>query len=162
METKTPASADTATVQLQALGAQIRAHRKALRISATAAAEAAGLSRVTLHRIENGGRTVTMGAYANVLAALGMAFHASAAGTTEGADSSVRKGWIPARIALAEYPQLKSLAWHVHGTSTLTPNEALDIYERNARHLDMKVMPDNEQDLLEALRQAFTNAQPHV
>ncbi len=46
---------DTATQiagALPALGAGIRARRKQLRVSATAAAEAAGLSRVTLHRIE--------------------------------------------------------------------------------------------------------------
>jgi len=35
--------------------------RKALRVSATVAAEAAGMSRVTLHRIEKGEPSVTMG-----------------------------------------------------------------------------------------------------
>jgi len=49
--------------KLIAMGKRIHAHRKALRISATTAAEAAGMSHVTLHRIENGEPSVTMGAY---------------------------------------------------------------------------------------------------
>lgn len=59
-------------------------------------------------------------------------------------------------IRLNDYPQLKALAWQVHGTDTLTPAEALDIYERNARHLEVEAMPAHEQALLAALRAAFT------
>ena len=47
----------TVLTRLQELGAQIRARRKALGVSATAAAESAGMSRVTLHRIEKGAPT---------------------------------------------------------------------------------------------------------
>ena len=61
-----------------------------------------------------------------------------------------------ARVALADYPQLRALAWQVHGTDTLTPAEALGIYERNARHLDMQAMSDDEQALLAALRMALS------
>jgi transcriptional regulator with XRE-family HTH domain len=57
------------------LGAQLRALRKALKVNVTVAAEAAGISRVTLHRIEKGEPSVTMGAWANVAAALGMRFN---------------------------------------------------------------------------------------
>ena len=60
--------------------------------------------------------------------------------------------WIPVRVRLADYPQLKALAWQVHGTDTLTPVEALGIYERNARHLDMAAMSSAEQALLLALQ----------
>lgn len=148
-----PLPAETTTAQLQALGAQIRMQRKALRVSATAAAEAAGISRVTLHRVEKGEPSVTMGAWGNVLAALGMELQAQpvqdGTGTTSLKD---RTGWIPARVRLADYPQLQSLAWQVHGTDTLTPVEALDIYERNARHLDLPAMSADEQALLDALR----------
>lgn len=144
--------------QLQALGAQIRSQRKALRLNATVTAEAAGVSRVTLHRIEKGEPSVTMGAWCNALAALGMVLQARSAadGRTSTAQPPDRAGWIPARVALADYPQLRALAWQVHGTDTLTPFEALDIYERNARHLDLPTMSAEEQALLQALRLALS------
>jgi len=51
---------DTATRNnLTLLGGKIRLHRKALKVTATATAEAAGLSRVTLHRIEKGEPSVS-------------------------------------------------------------------------------------------------------
>jgi hypothetical protein len=56
------------------------------------------------------------------------------------------------RVRLAEYPQLKALAWQIHGTDTLSPMEALGIYERNARHLDTAAMSTAEQALWQALR----------
>ena len=153
MPSPAPIVPEQCTAQLQALGEQIRARRKALRLSATVTAEAAGLSRVTLHRIEKGEPSVTMGAYLNAVAALGLEFHITAPNDKAGpvAEAS-RKGWIPARIRLADYPQLQALAWHVHGTEALTPSEALGIYERNWRHLDVQAMAPAEQDLVEALR----------
>jgi hypothetical protein len=62
-----------------------------------------------------------------------------------------RHGWIPARIKLADYPQLKQLAWQVHGTDELTPREALGIYQRNWRHLDESLLTQREKELIEAL-----------
>ena len=142
--------------KLELLGRQIRTHRKTLRVSATTTAEAAGMSRVTLHRIERGEPAVTMGAYLSAMAALGLDF-----GTlpphnpTAEAGDDHRKGWIPVRIHLSDYPQLKQLAWQIHGTDELTPVEALDIYERNGRHLDFAAMKPGERHLIEALRLAF-------
>jgi len=128
MPARTPIIAMMAANKLIAMGKQIRAHRKALRISATTAAEAARMSRVTLYRIENGEPSATMGAYLNAMAALNMDFGiikpAESAANALNAD---REGWIPARIHLADYPQLKQLAWQVHGTDELTPAEALSI-----------------------------------
>ncbi|RYF34183.1 MAG: XRE family transcriptional regulator, partial [Comamonadaceae bacterium] len=72
MPSKAPVLQPTASVVLGGLGASIRQRRKALRVSAGNAAEAAGMSRVTLHRIERGEASVTMGAYANAMAALGV------------------------------------------------------------------------------------------
>lgn len=142
--------ASTITDKLIALGGQIRAHRKALRISATAAAEAAGMSRVTLHRIEKGEPSVTMGAYLSAMAVLNMDFGViESAANTPNAD---RTGWIPARIDLADYPQLRQLAWQVHGGGELTPTEALSIYERNWRHVDVQALEPREQQLIDALR----------
>ena len=163
MPAKPPAIGTAVTERITALAQQIRAHRKALRVSATAAAEAAGMSRVTLHRIEKGEPSVTMGAYLNAVAALGLEFHITAPNDKAGpvAEAS-RKGWIPARIRLADYPQLQALAWHVHGTEALTPSEALGIYERNWRHLDVQAMAPAEQDLVEALRLGLGAAKSDV
>ena len=119
------------------------------------------MSRVTLHRIERGEPSVTIGAYLNALAVLGLDFEilAPAADEREKAD---RKGWIPARIRLDEYPQLKQLAWQVQ-IDTLTPAEALSIYTRNKRHIDERAMDERERDLLKALHLALDPPDgPHV
>ena len=59
MPAATPPVADPVAVKLAAIGRRIRAHRKQLGINGTTAAEAAGMSRVTLHRIERGEPSVT-------------------------------------------------------------------------------------------------------
>lgn len=153
MPARTPVIANLTVDMLIALGKQIRAHRKALRISATTAAEAAGMSRVTLYRIECGEPSVTMGAYCNAMLALGMNF--GIIKSTELASAVLNEGredWIPSRIHLSDYPQLKQLAWQVHGTDELTPMEALSIYERNWRHVDEEALEPRERQLVEALR----------
>lgn len=157
MPAKPPLPTTQSAAQLQALGAQLRARRKALRVSSTAAAEAAGMSRVTLHRIEKGEPSVAAGAWANAMAALGMSLVALNADEAHATHSDDGNGpdlpnWIPVRVRLADYPQLKALAWQVHGTDALTPIEALGIYERNARHLDTAAMSPAEQALLLALQ----------
>jgi transcriptional regulator with XRE-family HTH domain len=151
MPARPPVITSTTAKKLESLGQRIRVHRKALHVSATVAAEAASMSRVTLHRIEHGEPSVTMGAYLNAIAALGLDFGIV---TTDRRDDN-RKGWIPARIRLPDYPQLKQLAWQVHGIDELTPVEALGIYERNWRHLDFAVMEPRERDLIDALRLAL-------
>ena len=156
MPAKSPHASLATADNLSAIGAQIRAQRKALHISATVAAEAAGMSRITLHRIENGEPSVTMGAYLNALAALGMALSINPPNApAHQLDDEARRGWLPARIRLADYPQLKLLAWQLKGTDTLTPQEALGIYERNWRHLDMPALIPHEQDLIDTLQQVF-------
>lgn len=155
MKAEIPPELDPGTTQLQALGQQLRTRRKALRVSSTAAAEAAGMSRVTLHRIEKGEPSVAGGAWAHAMAALGMTLLARNAEGTEPAGASASPPdlaeWIPVRVRLADYPQLKALAWQVHGTDTISPLEALSIYERNARHLEKAAMSPAEQALLRAL-----------
>lgn len=156
MPAKSPPLASPVADQLATLGARIRAHRKALRVSATALAEAAGMSRVSVHRIEQGEPSVTMGAYLNVLAALGMTFSATeTAAASEQNAVDERAGWLPVRIRLADYPQLKQLAWQLQGTDELTPREAQGIYQRNWRHLDEAELAQHERNLIDALRQVF-------
>jgi len=162
MPASTPVVAEDAAAKLDALGQQIRAHRKALRVSATAAAQAAGMSRVTWHRIESGEASVTMGAYVSAIAALGLDFGILAPPAAASAEPSGAGGWIPVRIKLADYPQLKRLAWQVQGTDELSLAEALGIYERNWRHVDLQALEPRERQLVEALRQALGESRPDV
>jgi transcriptional regulator with XRE-family HTH domain len=163
MPSQPPISADNVLAQLHALGAHLRAHRKSLRVSAIAAAEAAGLSRVTLHRIEHGEPSVTMGAYLNVIAALGLSLPMPAlVAAAEAPPPGRQPGWVPARVVLKEYPELAQLAWQVQGLDALTPQEAWDIYLRNGRHLDSAKLSTAERDLIDALGQAYGEPGPHV
>lgn len=140
---------------LEALGRKVKSRRKELRISAVAAAEAAGISRVTLHRVEKGEPSVTAGAYLAACGALGLDLDVTPIATGQPAKDADRKGWIPARVRTADYPVLQQLAWQVHGASELTPREALGIYERNWRHVDANKLSQSEHDLIDGLRQAF-------
>lgn len=159
MPAKAPMVSPAARRLLKSLGQRILARRKALGVSATAAAESAALSRVTWHRIEQGLPSVAAGAYAAALAALGLGWDAVSDGQSSGPKPHTSTDWIPARVQLDDYPELKRLAWQVHGVDALSPAEALSIYERNWRHVDEKRMPEHERDLVNALRAAFADAQ---
>ena len=58
--------------QLRALGERIRLARKRRRLTTTAVAQRAGISRTTLYNVEAGDASVTLGAYLRILAALGL------------------------------------------------------------------------------------------
>lgn len=117
------------------------------------------MSRVSVHRIEQGEPSVTLGAYLNVLAALGMGFSAMAVGDEASEIAANDKaGWLPARVRLADYPALQQLAWQVQGVDELTPREALGIYERNWRHIDEAALLPRERNLIDALRLALGGA----
>mgnify|MGYP006366572969 FL=1 len=163
MPAKLPANNHATAQELTAIGKRIRTHRKAMGITATAAAEAAGMSRITLHRIEAGVSTVTIGAYVSAMQALGLKFVLQDAGTTEHKTvEQTRAGWIPVRLVLQDYPELKRLAWHIQGVDTLTPAEALGIYERNWRHLDRAALTPSESALIDGLRLVYANTDEHV
>lgn len=147
----TPAAAEA----LAAIGSAVRARRKALRLSAVAAAEAAGISNVTLFRIEKGEPSVTMGAYMAAMASLGLHFGVGSTAVSDAPQAADRKGWIPARVRVADYPVLQQLAWQAHGASELTPREALGVYERNWRHVDVEKLSLRERELVDALREAL-------
>ncbi len=130
---------------LARLGEKLRAARKQQGVSAVAAAEAAGISRVTLHRIERGEASVSVGSWAAAAGALGLTLdlvdtHAAAAAPA-----------LPQRIRLDEYPQLKKLAWQLQEVEELGPREALDLYERNWRHVDIDNLSAKERALVDAL-----------
>jgi transcriptional regulator with XRE-family HTH domain len=131
--------------RLVRLGARLRQARKEQEVTAVAAAEAAGLSRVTLHRIERGEANVAIAAWAAVAHALGLTFDLV---DTNAAPKAFE---LPDRIRLEEYPQLKKLAWQLGGVAELTPQEALDLYERNWRHVETQSLSMKEIALINAI-----------
>lgn len=156
MPSKSPQISSKVEDKLLELGKHICQHRKSLKLSATVVAESAGISRVTLHRIEKGEPSVTIGAYFLTMEVLGLNFKSVSQSLTSGLEESMdTKMWLPVSVKLNDYPQLKQLSWHVSGADTLTPKEALDIYERNWRYVDTEKIDQKEMDLVEALRSAF-------
>jgi transcriptional regulator with XRE-family HTH domain len=140
------------------LGHTLRTRRKMLGISVVAAAEAAGISRVTWHRLEKGEMTVAWGSMLGAAAVLGMTLsveEAKAAGRV-GETTPNLEDWLPLRIQLDDYPGLRSLAWQIReGLDSLDPREAWEIYERNWRHLEPSELSKDEQALIQALRRTF-------
>jgi len=103
------------------------------------------MSRVTLHRIERGEPSVAMGAWVAAAGALGL--------TLDPVDprAPAEAPQLPAHIRLADYPQLQQLAWQLHGVEDLSAQEALQLYERNWRHVDSKSLSAEERALIQAL-----------
>jgi transcriptional regulator with XRE-family HTH domain len=130
---------------LARLGERLRTARKRQRVSMVAAAEAADISRITLHRIERGEPTVAMGAWAAAAAALGLVLDVV---DTKALEAPKK---LPKKIRLRDYPQLKKLAWQLHGVEELSAADALDLYERNWRHVDRGALTDAEAGLIDAL-----------
>ena len=149
MPAPAPTTGEVVAARLLALGEQLRARRKQLGVSATTTAEAAGMSRVTLHRIERGGPSVTMGAYLNAAAALGLDL--GVVNPQPRPARSTKQGSVPTRIRLADYPQLKRLAWQFQGAGDVTPAEALSLYERNWRHIEQGALAPHERALIQQL-----------
>ena len=148
MPAKAPPVGEVLATRLQALGERIRAHRERQKISATTAAEAAGMSRVTLHRIERGEPSVTMGAYLSAIDAVGLQLELR---DPQAHPVTADTGVLPDRVRLADYPQLKRLAWQLHGVDELSPTDALSLYERNWRHIDQASLEPAERELLKVL-----------
>ena len=134
---------------LARLGEKLRRAREAQKVSAVSAAEAAGLSRPTLHRIERGEPGVAMGSWVALASALGLQLDAI------DPRAAAAPAPLPERIRLDDFPQLKQLAWQLPGVEDVSPKEALDLYERNWRHVDVARLTSAERVLLRTLAQAF-------
>lgn len=143
------------------LGHALRARRKAQRISMTAAAEAAGMSRVTWHRLEKGETGVAWGFALAAASALGLGMDwvvddDGSPSTRVCAPTPSLDDWMPLTIRLDDFPGLRRLAWQVRdGLDTLTPREAWELYERNGRHLDMENLSVDEEALMRTLRKVY-------
>ena len=149
-----PISADHAAT-LAMWGQRVRDARRRHGISAVAAAEAAGMSRATFHRVERGEPSVTVGAYLSAIAVVGLVVdvHAPVVATksVDGAEHERAPGSALDRVRLEDYPQLARLAWQRSGADEVTPAEALALYERNWRHVDEAAMTPAERALVKAL-----------
>lgn len=144
MPSASPPVSEGQAEQLGRLGEHLRAARRQQKVSATAAAEAAGMSRVTWHRIERGEASVTMGAWLAAAEVLGLRFD----WVDPAATVTLPLG---EKVALADYPQLRQLAWQTPDLQELTPQEALALYERNWRHVDRQALTLREIALIHAL-----------
>jgi transcriptional regulator with XRE-family HTH domain len=140
---------------LVAIGKHIRAKRKQLKVTAITVAQTAGISRVTLHRIERGEATVSVGSYIEVLWALGLRATIENAFISPAERDAASALSLPARVVLAQYPQLKALAWHIPNAKEVSLLEAHSLYTRNKRFIDQKQLQTYERQLIENLRKAF-------
>jgi len=146
---------------VQALGERLRMARRRRKMTAHQVAVEAGITRVTLRRVEAGELGVLMGTYLRVLAILGLAqdLILVARDDTLGRrlqDEELTRSAAPKteraqRIRLANYPMLREVAWSTDQEAELTPREAFALYERNWRHIDREAMNRRERDLVERL-----------
>lgn len=122
----------------------------------TAAAEAAGMSRVTWHRLERGESSVAWGSMLAAVTVLGLDLRLTRNPDDGMAAEPSLDGFLPLRIRLADFPGLRRLAWQVGGgVENPTPREALGLYARNACHLDTDALSTRERALLHALSEVF-------
>jgi transcriptional regulator with XRE-family HTH domain len=149
MPAKAPLAKPKSLKLLNDVANAIKAKRLAMGVSAATAALDAGMSRVTWHRIEKAEPSITMGAYLNAMAALGLAMEPRCTGG-EHQDQE-----IPALIKPIDFPQLKEITWQIKPDFELTPEEAYSFYERNRRHIDFDEMPLYEKNLLSSLESRF-------
>jgi transcriptional regulator with XRE-family HTH domain len=136
------------------LGTKIAAQRKVLGVRAQSAARSAGISRVTLHRIEKGETSVSLGAYLQVCQALGL--HLGILTTDEGRATQKRQSINSLtlkgpHIRVGDYPQLTTLAWQLDVDALLTDEEVRGIYERNKRFLEIEKLNTHERALMQRL-----------
>lgn len=148
MPAASPYTSPEQQADLERLGGRLRARRKALGVTAVACAEAAGVSRVTLHRIEAGNPSVTIGAYVNVAAALGVHL------VVPILDAPAAE---PPRVIVGDYPGLRTLAWQTDVGTSISETEALNLYERGWRHLNQETLTDREKAFIQHLADAYSN-----
>lgn len=158
MPARNPDIAEHTEGVLAAIGRELRNRRLDLGVSAVTTAEAAGMSRVTLHRIEAGSPAVTIGAYLNAAAALGLrlTLDEPPAPGREPAQQAAPAQPAPATVRVGDFPQLRAIAWQLRAETELTGVEALQLYERNWRHVDQAAMSDEERAFVQQLADAHS------
>lgn len=61
------------------------------------------------------------------------------------------------KVRIADYPQLRWLCWQLKAEAELDGAEALEIYERNWRHVETDAIDETEQALIDQLVEAYGN-----
>lgn len=157
MPSSNPPISEASQQALATLGEAIRGRRRQLGLSAAVTAEAAGMSRVTLHRIERGAASTTIGAVMNAAEAVGLhlQFTDTRPRSEENPEMMTAKQ-APETVRVGDYPLLRAAAWQLDPDSRLTAYEALRTYERSWRHLDHATMDDEERTFIQALADKYS------
>lgn len=137
----TPAIHDT--TDMEVVGGQLRARRKSLGLTMDDVAKKAGLSRVTLYRVEKGEPSVNAGALVRVARVLGT--HIAVGGD----------GGLPPSIRLSDYPGLSRLGWQLAPDTELSPYETWSLLSRTWRHIDDTAITAADARLITQLEQRF-------
>jgi hypothetical protein len=66
------------------------------------------------------------------------------------------------QVNIADYPQLKLIAWNCKEYDLIEEDEALALYERNWRYVDQAHLTEKEQQLIDRLVAQFGNGIFHV
>lgn len=141
------------------LGARLRMARKRRNLSAAHVAEAAGITRVTLNRLEVGEpAAATLGTLTKVMDVLGLAGDLVLIARDDKRGHQIRDEQLlqkkppalPRLIPLKDLPHLREVAaWHIRNADAkVTPAEAFELYERNWRHIEPKLIVGKEARLL--------------
>lgn len=139
---------------LASLGQRILLQRKKLKVATESVALAAAISRITLHRIEKGEPSVSMGAYISVIIALGLNLSIQEVAPKLN-DAEKEKN--PCEIAIKDYPQLKLISWQLKDDAVLNALEAKNMYERNQKYILFNEMTEHEKKLIKQLGVEFND-----
>lgn len=66
------------------------------------------------------------------------------------------------QLYIAEYPQLRLIAWNRQDDDLIEEDEALALYERNWRYVDQTQLSLKEQQLIDRLVKQYGNGVFHV
>ncbi|MBV6747217.1 hypothetical protein [Xanthomonas vasicola] len=66
------------------------------------------------------------------------------------------------QLRLADYPQLKLIAWNRRDNDLVEEEEALALYERNWRYVDEAHLLSKERQLIDQLVQKYGHGVLHV
>lgn len=66
------------------------------------------------------------------------------------------------QLHIAEYPQLRLIAWNRKDDDLIEEDEALALYERNWRYVDRAHITEKEQQLIDRLVTQYGNGVLHV